>query len=40
MCHGPQQRAVQAVEELIRRAEARRLDGRFRGHDNQWSATH
>ena len=34
LCHGPQQRAIQAMKDSIRRADARRLGGPVKpGHD-------
>ena len=34
-CHGPQQRAIQAVTRLIRRVDTRLLDGPVKpGHDS------
>ena len=35
-CHGPQKRAIQAMKDSARRADARRLDGRITcGHDKR-----
>jgi hypothetical protein len=35
VCHGPQQRAIQAITGLIRRADTRRQDGPVKpGHDS------